>query len=316
MSPIDLRHAGDALHAIDPGCPRNEWFRIGAAAIAAGLTVEDIDAWSSTAANYGGARDVRAAFRSVKENGAVGVGSLWHAAMATGWRPSKDGEQRPAPAPRAAPLQARQEPSQHATLSEFGRALWEACRPLAGDALAYLQARGCVLPPADGDLRWHPALKHPPTGTVGPALVALVTDVLTREPISLHRTWINAGGVKAQVKPPRMLLRAHRKAGGVIRLWPDEAVTTGLAIAEGIETSLSLAHGFTPVWACIDAGNMTEFPVLAGIETLLIGADNDPAGSRAADACARRWTLAGRGVHVVMPDTRNTDLNDVLRAAA
>jgi len=215
-----------------------------------------------------------------------------------------------APPPRAVT------PSRHETLSEFSHALWQACRPLAGDPADYLQARGCVLPPADGDLRWHPALKHPPTGTVGPALVALVTDAVTREPLTLHRTWVHSDGTKAPVTPARMLLGGHRKSGGVIRLWPDEAVTTGLAIAEGIETSLSLAHGFTPVWACIDAGNMTEFPVLAGIETLLIGADNDPAGSRAADACARRWTLAGRGVHVVMPDTRNTDLNDVLRAAA
>ena len=214
-----------------------------------------------------------------------------------------------APPPRAVT------PLRYKTLSEFGHALWDACRPIAGNALAYLQARDCVLPPVDGDLRWHPALKHPPTGIVGPALVALVTDAVTREPMTLHRTWVNADGSKS-LSPARMLLGGHRKSGGVIRLWPDAAVTMGLAIAEGIETALSMAHGYTPVWAVIDSGNMAAFPVLAGIESLVIAADNDPAGTRAADACARRWTLAGREVHVVMPDTEKSDLNDVLRAAA
>jgi len=215
-----------------------------------------------------------------------------------------------APPPRAVT------PSRRQTLSEFGHALWQACRPIAGDALAYLQARGCVIPPADGDLRWHPALKHPPSGIVGPALVALVTNEVTREPLTLHRTWVHSDGTKASLTPPRMLLGGHRKAGGVIRLWPDEAVTMGLAVAEGAETALSLAHAFTPAWACIDSGNLAEFPVLAGIESLVIATDNDPAGIRAAESCARRWTLAGRDVHIVMDDTHKCDVNDVLRAAA
>jgi len=182
--------------------------------------------------------------------------------------------------------------------------------------LDYLRARGCVVPPADGDLRWHPALLHAPSGTHGAALVGLVTDAVTREPLTLHRTWVQADGNKAAVTPSRMLLGGHRKAGGVIRLWPDEAVTTGLAIAEGIETCLSVAHAYTPVWACIDAGNLAEFPVVAGIESLLIAADNDPAGLRSAETCARRWALAGREVFIAKADTPDTDFNDVLRAAA
>jgi len=138
---------------------------------------------------------------------------------------------------------------------------------------------------------------------------------VSREPLTLHRTWICANGDKAACDPPRMLLGNHRKAGGVIRLWPDDAVTTGLGIAEGIETALSLAHGFTPVWACIDAGNLAAFPVLEGIESLVIAADHDEAGISAANACATRWTDAGREVRIVMPDQAKTDLNDLARAA-
>jgi phage/plasmid primase-like uncharacterized protein len=106
-----------------------------------------------------------------------------------------------------------------------------------------------------------------------------------------------------------MLLKDHPIAGGVIRLWPDEVVTSGLGIAEGIETALSLAHGFAPVWACIDAGHLAKFPVLNGIQDLIIAADNDPRGREAADACAARWADHA-AVRVIHAETDGADLND------
>ncbi|WP_321839699.1 DUF7146 domain-containing protein [Paraburkholderia bannensis] len=195
------------------------------------------------------------------------------------------------------------------TLTNVGRELWDACGALSGVAVAYLEARCCRIPPSEGDLRFHPALKHP-TGHVGPALVALVTHAVTGKPMTLHRTWVRPDGRKADVEPPRLLLGGHRKQGGVIRLWPDECVTYGLAVAEGVETALSLAWGFTPVWACIDAGNLAAFPSLFGIESLVIACDNDAAGRAASRACAVRWADAGAQTCV----TRQTanDLNDVL----
>ena len=101
-----------------------------------------------------------------------------------------------------------------------------------------------------------------------------------------------------------------------IRLWPDEAVTTGLAVCEGIETALSMAHAYTPAWSCIDAGNLAALPVLAGIECLVIGADHDEAGLRAAQDCADRWAAAGVDVAVVAPKAARADWNDSRRAAA
>jgi putative DNA primase/helicase len=145
-------------------------------------------------------------------------------------------------------------------------------------------------------------------------LVALVTDALTGQPLTLHRTWIQADGRKADVDPPRLLLGGHRKQGGVIRLWPDEAVTCGLTVAEGIETALSLAHAYTPAWACIDASNLAALPVLPGLQTLLIGADNDPAGQSGASECAARWTDAG--VEVLVTQQKENDVNDALQEAA
>ncbi len=206
-------------------------------------------------------------------------------------------------------------PTRHETLSDFGHELWAACRPITGEGRAYLTARSCVIPPADGDLRFHPSLKHSPSGSVGPALVALVTDAVTGHPLTLHRTWICADGSKVPFDPPRMLLGGHRKKGGVVRLWPDEAVTHGLGIAEGIETALSLAHAFTPVWACIDAGNLAAFALLDGIESLMIAADHDQAGIDAADRCAMRWVESGASASIVMSGMHQTDLNNLARAA-
>lgn len=214
------------------------------------------------------------------------------------------------PTPKVRPMARKFE-----RLSDDGLRLWRDCRPITPGTVGgdYLLARRCVLPPQDGDLRYHTALPHS-SGYDGPALVALITDARSKEPLSLHRTWIRADGTKADVDPPRLLLSGHRKQGGVIRLWPDEAVTTGLGVAEGIETALSLAHGYTPVWSLVDAGNMAVTPVLAGIEALVIAADNDPAGLQAADELARRWAAAGR--EVIVTRQAANDLNDTLRGLA
>ena len=166
-------------------------------------------------------------------------------------------------------------------------------------------------------MRWHPEIKHP-SGYLGPALVALVTDIRdARQYLSLHRTWIAADGSgnKAQVDPPRLLLKGHRKSGGCIRLWPDDGVTLGLGIAEGIESALTLARGFTPLWATIDASNLAAFPVLPGIEALTVAVDHDTAGLKGFKMVAERWHAAGREVRKVLVRSPGADLNDWARDA-
>lgn len=244
---------------------------------------------------------------------AYGLGFVRAAKELGAWRDDDGKEPTASREPMKAP-ERQPEPATRETLSDYGRELWDACRPVHGPASGYLRSRRCVLPPEDGHLRCHSALKHAPSGYTGPALVGLVTDAVTREPISLHRTWIQADGRKADVEPPRLVLGGHRKRGGVIRLWPDETVTYGLAVAEGIETALSLAHAYVPAWACVDAGNLGALPVLPGIETLLIGADNDPAGIKGANECAARWTRAGAEVRITRQAAN--DVNDALLEAA
>lgn len=303
----DTQRAIDALQHIPADLGREDWVRVGMAAKAAGLDFEAFDAWSQQGSSYK-ASDCRATWRSIKADGGVTAGTLFHLASEHGWRGGAEpATRRPVEATRRPPA-----PQRHTRLSDWGRRLWSQCRPISGAAEAYLEARRCVVPPADGDLRWHPSLKHP-SGYTGPALVGLITDAATRAPLSLHRTWIRPDGTKP-TDPAKMMLANHAIVGGVIRLWPDEAVTYGLAVAEGIETTLSLAWGYEPAWALIDAGHLAKFQPLAGIETLVIGRDNDRAGIDAARSCAAAWHAAGAEVRI----TRQlaNDLNDVAQEVA
>lgn len=237
------------------------------------------------------------------ETDGTGVAHCFRCGYTESHHPDRGSVRRPTIKPDRKP-----EVQQHTTLNDWGMALWHSTQELSGVAVDYLTARHCCLPPPYGDLRWHPALKHP-SGHVGPALVALITDVHTNAPLSLHRTWITATG-KADVNPPRLLLGNHSIAGGCIRLTPDDEVTGILGIAEGIETALSLAWAPMPTWATIDAGHLSKFPLLDGIQTLVIAQDNDPAGIAAALSCSARWVAGGKAVYVTQQAAN--DLNDSL----
>jgi len=209
---------------------------------------------------------------------------------------------------------AAPKPARRRGLAAPDRARWEDAGKLAGTiADTYLQSRRCFMPPLDGALRFLPECFHWPTRTTHPAMVALVTDATTNEPLSLHFTFLARDGRgKADVERPKLLLPGHEISGGAIRLWPDDAVTTGLGLAEGIETALSVAHLFRPMWSTIDAGHMAKFPVLPGIESLSIFVDDDDAGRSAARACAVRWHAAGREVARFVSDGGG-DFNDAAR---
>src|SRR5690606_935489 len=188
--------------------------------------------------------------------------------------------------------------------------IWQQALGLAGSpAAAYLLGRGCALPPADGDLRFHPNLQL--FGFAGPAMVGRISDLLdARRGIGLHLTWLTRDGERWMRGERRYL---GKKSDGVVRLYPDEGVTQGLALAEGIESALGAARVFSPVWATMDAGNLAAFPVLPGDVELSIFADRDASGTgqKAAAACAERWRDAGRQVRVLATVRTGTDMADI-----
>jgi phage/plasmid primase-like uncharacterized protein len=190
---------------------------------------------------------------------------------------------------------------------------WNHAVPLTPEAMAYFVGRGILLDdvPNQGGLRFLPRCPF----EVKPCVIGRLTHVVSGTPGGLWRRPIT--GEKPKTFGP---LKGH-----CIRLWPDEDVTEGLVIGEGVETVLAAATKQThrntllqPAWACGCGDNLRNFPVLRGIEHLTILADNDDsgAGQAAARACAERWAAAGRQVEVLTPDSVGEDFNDIVLRSA
>jgi Toprim domain len=198
--------------------------------------------------------------------------------------------------------------------SEFPRQLWsEAINAVGTLAEKYLASRQLALPDRHNEvLRFHPSCPFG-KGSRHPCLVALYRGIKTNEPKAVHRTALTPEGKKLDRKA------LGPKAGCAIKLTPDEDVTEGLSVAEGIETALAgMALNFRPMWALGDARAVAKFPLLSGIECLTILVDNDASGTGQASAleCSRRWTSMGREVFRVVPTVVGHDMADIVGRAA
>jgi hypothetical protein len=193
----------------------------------------------------------------------------------------------------------------HAALA---RTIWGECSLPDGTIVEdYLRSRGLELPGlpfrfAEQCRRDEPVLRfHPqcPRGSErSPAMVALMTDPVTREPRGIHRTFLLPGGSGHTGK----MMLGH---AGIIRLYEPE--TAGIGIAEGIETALAVAQrvGWGPVWAAGSAGGIRTFPPLT-MRTLniFVDCDDDGVGLAAAEHCAAQWAKAGLETFIHTPPAK------------
>jgi phage/plasmid primase-like uncharacterized protein len=195
-------------------------------------------------------------------------------------------------------------------MQEAARRLWSGSEPAANTiADAYLSSRGLAGLAASAGLRFRGDCHHPEGGRL-PAMVALAQDV-TGAPIAVHRTYLRSDGAgKADVEPARATLGPVW--GGAIRLYP---AGEELVIGEGIETAASAGRLLgLPAWSAISAGNLARGLVLpADVQAVVIAADADEAGERAAQEAALRWHHEGKTVRIARPDKLGTDFNDLLR---
>lgn len=144
VSQAERGRAIDALWALPNNLPREEWIRVGIAAIASGLSINDLVEWSRGAPNFKSDADVVANFRHVKPDGGVGPGTLFKLAHEHGWRGgSRDelsiAERRGASAPPPSPRVATAPTS---TADGRAQALWAAFDTPATHP--YVEAKGGV----------------------------------------------------------------------------------------------------------------------------------------------------------------------------
>jgi putative DNA primase/helicase len=197
--------------------------------------------------------------------------------------------------------------------------LWDrAVNPRGTLVERYLNSRKLELPTeaANEAIRFHPDC---PFGNERfPAMICLVRNISTDEPQGIHRTALTADGTAIKRGGKTFRVSLGPVGGGAIKVDPDEDVTQGLCVGEGVETCLAGRQmGLHPVWSAVNTGGVAKFPVLPGVDGLHIFKENDASGASARDveACARRWYEAGRDVVIVEPDSAK-DLNDELREAA
>ena len=146
----DTDRAREALHAIPPDLPRDEWVKVGMGAHAAGVDFDTFDAWSASAGNYNAAasRDV---WRSIKPGKGVGAGTLFRMAAENGWRM---GEGKPQQRAAQAPKKAAEPPRKPAPGMSPAE-VWNRCEA-ATAAHGYIVAKAAAGVPLDA-LRVVPA---------------------------------------------------------------------------------------------------------------------------------------------------------------
>lgn len=193
---------------------------------------------------------------------------------------------------------------------EFARKLWSDGTPIHGTVVeSYLHQRG-LNGPYPFTLRYIADCKHAPTASRWPAMVAAVTRWPDKQPCAIHRTYLQSdGGGKINHPQARMML--GNATGGAVRLAPH---TERLGIAEGIETALSVQQATgLPMWACLSTSGLQNVTLPDEVREVVICADHDPPGLRAAQTTAERLLSSGRSVKIAIPPQAGHDFNDLLK---
>jgi putative DNA primase/helicase len=191
--------------------------------------------------------------------------------------------------------------------------LWSQGSPVAGTpADRHLRGRG-LCGPWSRELRSHPSapsalyLDH---GTRRPALMAAIRDT-AGELTGVEVTYLTALGQRAHVPTPRKTI-GRRPLGAAVRL---HAPGAELLVAEGVPSALSAARLLSlPAWALLAAGALALWTPPPGVTSVVIAADRDPAGARAAWRLLRRLRQAGLACRICWPPAPHRDWNEALLA--
>ncbi len=234
----DTDRAHDALNAIPHDLPRDDWHKVGRAAIAAGLDVDALIDWSRNAGNFKSEQDVRAAFKTITPEGGTGAGTLYKIAAGHGWRMNGDKpEQRPMQVTRKAAEPPRKPAPGNGPAGVWSRAVE------ATNEHSYIKAKRAAGVPLDG-LRVLPAndtLRIAGVSMAGALVVPVHRadgSISSLQFIALPEV---ADRLKAQGKSGKLNL-----PGATMEGWH----TVGELVPGGV---INICEGIGTAWACWQA---------------------------------------------------------------
>jgi hypothetical protein len=151
-------------------------------------------------------------------------------------------------------------------------------------------------------------------------LLALYQDIDTDEFAGIHRIALTPNAfTHAPGSVQRRMLGRWAPRRRAVKLWP---AGRGLVLGEGLETTLAaatriinLGYPLRPAWAMLSAGAIANCGPIAGVEYVVLLADNEPIGQQAARAAAQRLSTNSCGAMVLTPKAVK-DFNDLVRARA
>ena len=249
----------------------------------------------------------------------AGVSDFWSMRSRESITPTERAELRQQVQQAQAERAAEQRQRWAVNADRIGR-VWAECRPLAqGDPVAtYLQRRGIRDAwPLPACLRLHHGLSYWHEGSSLGEFPAMVAPIVAPDGrvVALHRTYLTRDGWKADVPTVKKLSEAAGPlAGAAIPLHTPQGGRLG--IAEGIETALAAccASG-VPTVAAYCADNLARWRWPGGVSRLVVFADADPAGLKAADDLVGRAGRAGLHAEALAPSAPGADWADVWAAA-
>ena len=233
----DTARASDALYAIPPDLPRDEWVRVGMAAQSAGIGFDTFNDWSAQAVNYSerGAHDT---WRSFKPGKGVGEGTLFKIAAEKGWRMGADKPQRPVRTNATRLMEKPRKPAADMGAEE----VWSRCEA-ATNAHPYIMQKRAAGVSLDG-LRVVPAGDALRIGGE-PMAGSLVVPVIRTDGTVSSLQFITppdvAARLKAQGKPGKLNL-----PGAMLEGWHS----VGDVVPGGV---VHICEGIGQAWACWQA---------------------------------------------------------------
>ena len=203
---------------------------------------------------------------------------------------------------------------------DAARSIWNDAEPLQGAiGQAYLRRRAINVLPSGDVARFVPSLngkayiEGKPRRIIAPAIVMLVRDIETGEPMAIQRRYLSGDGTKHPLFPKAKSL--GKTKGGAIMLTGFEVLSGNLNICEGFEDALSvLCLGLEGgSWAVCGTSGLKNLHPLSRVNAIRIFADNDKPGQERATECAKRWQRAGKwAVWQTLGDAK--DINAYLMA--